>query len=54
MLGTFINFSNDFVSSTLSYAGTIVSDLQTPLMLILGVLFGILVLSFLIRALSHH
>ena len=48
---TFITFSDNFAATTLQTAGTIVSDLNTPLMLILGVLLGVLVVSFLIRAL---
>jgi len=51
MLGTYINFDTNFATSTLSYAGTLVSDLNPYLTLIIGVLITILIIAVLVRVL---
>lgn len=48
-----ITFPEGFVDDTLGVASTIVSDLSPYLTLVLGLLLGVLVISFLIRALHR-
>lgn len=51
--GTYITFDTSFASSTFSTMGTLISDLQPYLVMILGVLILVVVISTLIGSLIH-
>lgn len=49
-----IVFPDNFASSTLSIMGSLTTDFIPLLTLVFGVLLSVLVVSFLVRILTHH
>lgn len=52
LIGTYINFTSGWATTTLGYAGTIVSDLSDYIALMVGVLLTLVVVATLIRAIK--